>query len=76
MPASADALVRGGYDPAVRSIFDSSKGYPSIATALTEAWDADRASSHNHFMMGHVTEWLYQDLAGITADAAVKAAAK
>jgi len=40
------------------------------ATALTEAWDADRASSHNHFMMGHVTEWLYQDLAGITADAA------
>ncbi|HNV02421.1 MAG TPA: family 78 glycoside hydrolase catalytic domain [Vicinamibacterales bacterium] len=38
------------------------------ATALTEAWDADRESSHNHFMMGHVTEWLYQDLAGITAD--------
>jgi alpha-L-rhamnosidase len=38
------------------------------ATALTEAWDADLASSHNHFMMGHVIEWLYQDLAGITAD--------
>ena len=40
------------------------------ATSLTEAWDADLASSHNHFMMGHVTEWLYQDLAGITADPA------
>jgi hypothetical protein len=38
------------------------------ATSLTEAWDADRASSHNHFMMGHVIEWFYQDLAGITAD--------
>jgi alpha-L-rhamnosidase len=38
------------------------------ATSLTEAWDSDLASSHNHFMMGHVIEWLYQDLAGITAD--------
>ncbi len=35
------------------------------ATALTEAWDALRSSSQNHFMLGHVVEWFYTDLAGI-----------
>ena len=40
------------------------------ATALTEAWDANLGSSHNHFMLGQVIEWFYQDLAGITADPA------
>jgi hypothetical protein len=34
-------FARGGYDPAVRSIFDSSKAYPSIATALTDAIGVD-----------------------------------
>jgi len=38
------------------------------ATSLTEAWNADRGSSHNHFMLGHITEWLYRDLAGIGID--------
>jgi alpha-L-rhamnosidase len=35
------------------------------ATALTEAWDAKRSSSQNHFMLGHIEEWFYRDLAGI-----------
>ena len=35
-------------------------------TALTEAWDARAESSRNHFMLGHLQEWLYADLAGIT----------
>ena len=39
------------------------------ATSLTEAWNADRRSSQNHFMLGHLVEWLYHDLAGIGADA-------
>jgi hypothetical protein len=40
----------------------------SGATSLTEAWDAGRESSHNHFMLGHITEWFYRDLAGIRPD--------
>jgi alpha-L-rhamnosidase len=38
------------------------------ATSLTEAWDANLTSSHNHFMLGQIIEWFYQDLAGITPD--------
>jgi hypothetical protein len=38
------------------------------ATALTEAWDANHNASHNHFMLGHITEWFYKDLVGIDAD--------
>ena len=38
------------------------------ATSLTESWDANRTSSHNHFMLGQVTEWFYKDLAGIDTD--------
>ena len=35
------------------------------ATSLTEAWDAGPESSQNHFMLGHIMEWFYGDLAGI-----------
>lgn len=35
------------------------------ATSLTEAWDAGRSSSQNHFMLGQIEEWFYHDLAGI-----------
>ena len=38
------------------------------ATSLTEAWDARRASSQNHFMLGQIMEWFYADLAGIRPD--------
>jgi len=40
------------------------------ATSLTEAWDAGRASSQNHFMLGQIMEWFYHDLAGIQPDPA------
>lgn len=38
------------------------------ATALTEAWNAERRSSQNHFMLGQIIEWFYHDLAGIGLD--------
>jgi len=38
------------------------------ATSLTEAWDARRANSQNHFMLGQIMEWFYGDLAGIAPD--------
>ena len=40
------------------------------ATSLTEAWDARRDSSQNHFMLGQIVEWFYHDLAGISSDPA------
>lgn len=39
-------------------------------TSLTEAWDANLGVSHNHFMLGQITEWFYKDLAGIDVDPA------
>jgi hypothetical protein len=38
------------------------------ATSLTEAWDARRSSSQNHFMLGQIMEWFYGNLAGIAPD--------
>jgi alpha-L-rhamnosidase len=38
------------------------------ATSLTEAWDARRRSSQNHFMLGQINEWFFHDLAGIQPD--------
>ncbi|MBO0947920.1 family 78 glycoside hydrolase catalytic domain [Fibrella forsythiae] len=35
------------------------------ATALTESWQALPTVSNNHFMLGHLMEWLYAGLAGI-----------
>ena len=40
------------------------------ATSLTEAWNANRSSSQNHFMLGQIMEWFYADLAGIATDPA------
>lgn len=37
-------------------------------TALAESWHATREASHNHFILGPIIEWFYQDLAGIAAD--------
>jgi hypothetical protein len=38
------------------------------ATSLTEAWNARRESSQNHFMLGQINEWFYHDVAGIQND--------
>lgn len=40
------------------------------ATSLTEAWDAGRNSSQNHFMLGQIMEWFYSGVAGIHCDPA------
>ena len=37
-------------------------------TALSEAWDASPASSQDHFMLGHINEWFYGNLAGIAQE--------
>jgi hypothetical protein len=42
-------------------------------TSLPEAWDANPDSSLNHFMLGHIMEWFYADLAGIRRDPALPA---
>jgi hypothetical protein len=68
------ALTAGGqsnviYDMATAT---SAPSYASQlargATSLTEAWDANPGASQNHFMLGHIEDWLYQGLAGITPD--------
>jgi hypothetical protein len=38
------------------------------ATSLTESWDARPDMSQNHFMLGHLLEWLYSDVGGIQRD--------
>lgn len=68
------ALADGGRSDVVYNLInqDEKPGYgyqlKMGATALTEAWDANRGASHNHFMLGQVIEWFYHDLAGIRPD--------
>jgi hypothetical protein len=38
------------------------------ATALTESWQALENVSNNHFMLGHVMEWFYSGLTGISQE--------
>ena len=38
------------------------------ATALTESWAALEEVSNNHLMLGHIMEWLYSGLAGISQE--------
>jgi hypothetical protein len=68
------ALADGGRSDVVYQMVtqDSKPGYGYMLkkgeTSLTESWDANLTTSHNHFMLGQVTEWLYHDLAGIVPD--------
>lgn len=69
------ALAQGGQSDVIYDMINQSErpgyGYQLAqgATSLTEAWDANHHSSHNHFMLGHITEWFYKDLVGIDCDA-------
>ncbi|HVN82475.1 MAG TPA: glycoside hydrolase family 78 protein [Terriglobia bacterium] len=73
------ALADGGRSDVIYAMNNQSEnpgyGYQlkQGATSLTEAWDAGRASSQNHFMLGHILEWFYHDLGGIGPDPAVPA---
>ena len=68
------ALSAGGRSDVVYDMINQSDrpgyGYQLArgATSLTEAWDANHFASHNHFMLGHITEWFYKDLVGISSD--------
>ena len=68
------ALAEGGRSDVIYAMNNQSEkpgyGYQLKrgATSLTEAWDADPRPSQNHFMLGHIMEWFYHDLAGIGVD--------
>jgi len=73
------ALAEGGRSDVIYAMNNQSErpgyGYQLKrgATSLTEAWDAGRDSSQNHFMLGHIIEWFYHDLAGIGIDPSLPA---
>lgn len=66
-----DALTEGGRSDVLYDMLERtdapSYGYQLAqgATALTEAWDANPASSQDHFMLGDAEEWFYRGLGGI-----------
>jgi hypothetical protein len=68
------ALQQGGRADVVFDMLHQREkpGYAYIldqgATALTEAWNANRGASQNHFIMGNIIEWMYGDLVGIRSD--------
>ncbi|HTS17928.1 MAG TPA: family 78 glycoside hydrolase catalytic domain [Verrucomicrobiae bacterium] len=70
------ALADGGRSDLVYRMInrDDKPGYgfqlKKGETSLTESWDANLSSSHNHFMLGQIIEWFYKDLAGIDCDPA------
>ena len=70
------ALAEGGRSDVIFDMNDRSDkpGYglqlARGATSLTEAWDALRSSSQDHFMLGQIMEWFYHDLGGISSDPA------
>jgi hypothetical protein len=70
------ALAQGGRSDVIYKMIDrdDKPGYGYILkkgeTSLTEAWDANNNSSHDHFMLGQIIEWFYQDLVGIGSDPA------
>ncbi len=70
------ALAQGGRSDLIYRMInqDEKPGYGYMIkkgeTSLTEAWDANLTTSHNHFMLGQITEWFYKGLAGIDCDPA------
>jgi hypothetical protein len=70
------ALAEGGRSDVIYRMInqDEKPGYgyqlKQGATALAESWNASLGASHNHFMLGQVTEWFYGYVAGIRPDAA------
>jgi alpha-L-rhamnosidase len=68
------ALADGGRSDVIFTLNNQSEkpgyGYQLKmgATSLTEAWDAARGPSQNHFMLGQINEWFFHDLAGIAPD--------
>jgi alpha-L-rhamnosidase len=71
------ALADNGHSDIVFSMNQGADhpGYGMILakgnTSLPEPWDGGNQASSNHFMLGHIMEWFYADLAGIRPDPAV-----
>jgi hypothetical protein len=67
-----EALTRGGAAQLMFEMInrDDVPGYgyqlKKGATALTESWAALEVVSNNHLMLGHVMEWFYAGLGGIS----------
>lgn len=72
-----DALIRNGRSDVLLDMLQRtdtpSYGYQlqQGATSLTEAWDANPASSQDHFMLGDAEEWFYRGLGGIEVNRAL-----
>jgi hypothetical protein len=70
------ALAAGGRSDVIFSMINQTDkpGYGFQlkygATSLPEDWDYQPLNSQNHFMLGHINEWFYHDLAGIQRDPA------
>ncbi|MBC8096030.1 MAG: family 78 glycoside hydrolase catalytic domain [Akkermansiaceae bacterium] len=76
LPYLLRALAGAGRSDVVFAMNNQSKhpgyGYQLKmgATALCETWNAHRDNSQIQFMLGHIMEWFYHDLAGIQPDPA------
>ena len=68
------AISDGGYGDVLYDmlICDDGPGYAFQlkmgATSLTETWDMSPVASQNHCMLGHIEEWFYRGLGGISCD--------
>jgi len=77
-----DALLDGGRSDVLLDMLERTDA-PSYgfqlaqgASALTEAWDANPASSQDHFMLGDAEEWFYRGLGGIDVDVSKQEASR
>lgn len=65
------ALAEGGRSELIYRMIDQDRtpGYAYILkkgdTSMTESWNANLSSSHDHFMLGQIVEWFYGWLVGI-----------
>ncbi|MBN2519516.1 MAG: family 78 glycoside hydrolase catalytic domain [Bacteroidales bacterium] len=69
-----DALTAGGESELIYEMNnrDDVPGYgyqiKNGATSLTESWNASEIVSNNHLMLGHLMEWFYKVLGGISQE--------
>jgi hypothetical protein len=74
LPYLLRALAAGGRSDVIFDMANQTE-YPGYgyqlkigATALPETWNAGRNNTQIQFILGHIIEWFYHDLAGIRLD--------
>ena len=74
LPYLLRALAAGGRSDVIFDMANQTE-YPGYgyqlkmgATALPETWNAGRNNTQIQFILGHIIEWFYHDLAGIRFD--------